>query len=181
MTDNEIIEHLRNNKYQKATNGLYNLLSPVKKYVCGNNGTTDDAKDIFQDALVALYRKVQDRNFRLTVSLKTYLLAVVKNLWLQELRRRNKMPFTNEQTEVPDIITEKEKDADLATAAFNLLGERCRKLLIMFYFRKKSYKELASFLGFGDERTAKNQKYRCLEKAKENFITLSTSIHEKQY
>src|SRR5678810_19898 len=87
----------------------------------------------------------------------------VKNLWLQELRRRNKMPLTNEQTEVPDIIIEKEKDADLATAAFNLLGERCRKLLIMFYFRKKSYKELASFLGFGDERTAKNQKYRCLE------------------
>ena len=80
MTDNEIIEHLRNNKYQKATNGLYNLLSPVKKYVCSNNGTTDDAKDIFQDALVALYRKVQDRNFRLTVSLKTYLLVCERHL-----------------------------------------------------------------------------------------------------
>ena len=178
MTDNEIIEYLRNDKYQKATNGLYNLLFPVKKYICSNSGTTDDAKDIFQDALVVLYKKVQDKNFTLTVPLKTYLLAVVKNLWLQELRRRNKMPLTTERTEVADQITEKEKDADLATAAFNLLEEKCKQLLVMFYFKKKSYRELASFLDFGDARTAKNQKYRCLQKAKENYITLSTNSHE---
>ena len=181
MTDKQIIEHLRNNKYQKATNGLYNLLSPAKKYVCTNNGTSDDAKDIFQDALIILYKKVQDKDFVLTVSLKTYVLAVVKNLWLQELRRRNKMPVTIDQAEVADVIIEKEKDDELATAAFNLLGEKCRKLLIMFYFKKKNYRELASFLGFGDERTAKNQKYRCLQKAKDFFITLSIKSHEKQY
>lgn len=178
MTDNEIIEHLRNNKYQRATNGLYNILPSVKKYICSNNGTTDDAKDIFQDALVILYKNVQAGSFNLTVPLTTYMLGVVKNLWLQELRRRNKMPVTGEQTEIPEITITEEKNFATAKAAFNLLGERCRKLLIMFYFKKRSYKELASFLGFGDERTAKNQKYRCLQKAKENYLTLSTGSHE---
>ena len=178
MTDKQIIEYLRSNKYQKATNGLYDVLSPVKKYITANNGTADDAKDIFQDALVVLYKNVQSQSFALTVPLKTYLLAVTKNLWLQELRRRNKMPVTTEQIDIPETIGEKEKDACLATAAFNLLGERCRQLLILFYFKKKTYRELASFLGFGDERTAKNQKYRCLQKAKENYLTLSTGGHE---
>lgn len=178
MTDNQIIEFLRNNKYQKAVNGLYDVLKPVKKYVLSNNGTSDDAKDIFQDALVVLYKNVQSGSFALTVPLKTYLLAIVKNLWLQELRRRNKIPVAAIQADIPDITFNNDRNFDIAQAAFNLLGEKCRQLLIMFYFKKKSYKELASFLVFGDERTAKNQKYRCLQKAKENFITLSTNSHE---
>jgi len=178
MTDKQIIAFLRNNKYQKAVNGLYDVLDPVKKYILSNSGVADDAKDIFQDALVVLYKNVQSENFTLTVSLKTYLLAIVKNLWLQELRRRNKMPVTTDEAEIPDINFNENKNFEIAKAAFNLLGERCRQLLILFYFKKKTYKELASFLGFGDEKTAKNQKYRCLQKAKENYITLSTNSHE---
>ena len=173
MTDQQIIEHLRHNNYQKAVNGLYDVLSPAKKYIQSNNGSVDDAKDLFQDALVILYKNVQSEAFNLTVSLKTYLLAIVKNLWLQELRRRNKMPVVTQQPDLPEIILEEEKDIEMAKAAFNLLGEKCRQLLILFYFKKKTYRELASFLAFGDERTAKNQKYRCLQKAKENFLTLS--------
>ena len=173
MTDKQIIEYLRNNKYQKAVNGLYDVLTPVKKFILTNNGSSDDAQDIFQDALVILYKNVQSQTFTLTGSLKTYLLAIVRNLWFQELRRRNKMPAATEQPDLPDIVLNEEKDFEIAKAAFNLLGEKCRQLLILFYFKKKSYRELASFLAFGDERTAKNQKYRCLQKAKENFITLS--------
>ena len=173
MTDKEIIEYLRNNRYQKAVNGLYDVLSSVKKYIHSNSGTTDDAKDIFQDALVVLYKNVQSQTFTLTVPLKTYLLAIIKNLWLQELRRRNKIPVTTDQADVPDMVLNDDKNYDIAKAAFNLLGEKCRQLLILFYFKKKTYRELASFLAFGDERTAKNQKYRCLQKAKENYLTLS--------
>ena len=174
MTDQQIIEYLRINKYQKAVNGLYDVLSPAKKYVQSNNGSADDAKDIFQDALVILYKNVQSENFILTGSLKTYLLAIVKNLWFQELRRRNKIRVTSEQVDIAEVIISHDaEDFEIAKAAFNLLGEKCRQILIMFYFKKKTYKELASFLAFGDERTAKNQKYRCLQKAKENFTTLS--------
>jgi len=178
MTDKQIIEFLRNNKYQKAVNALYDVLGSVKQYIRSNNGTIEDAKDIFQDALVVLYKNVQSENFTLTVPLKTYLVAIVKNLWMQELRRRNKIPVTADQAEIPDAVFNEDKNFDIAQSAFNLLGEKCRQLLILFYFKKKTYKELAAFLAFGDERTAKNQKYRCLQKAKENFITLSTNSHE---
>ena len=93
MKDQEIIENLKHNKYSLALKGLYGTLPAVKQYIQTNSGTTDDARDIFQDALVILYKKVHDESFILTVPLKTYLLAIVKNCWLQELRLRKKFPI----------------------------------------------------------------------------------------
>jgi RNA polymerase sigma factor (sigma-70 family) len=154
------------------------VLPSVKKYIAANSGTVDDAKDIFQDALVVLYKKVQSSGFVLSVPLRTYLQAIVKNLWWQELRRRNKIPVDFEPGDIVDVMPEEGKDYDLASAAFNLLGEKCRQLLILFYFKKKSFRQIASALAFGDEKTAKNQKYRCLQKAKENYLTLTTRSHE---
>jgi RNA polymerase sigma factor (sigma-70 family) len=179
MTDNEIIEHLKNNKYGKALNGLYNLLPSIKKYISANNGTADDAQDIFQDALVVLYKKIHTGEFNLTVPLKTYLHAVVKNLWLQELRRRKKILITDSENDTADFAIDEEPVFGNAEAAFNLLGEKCKQLLTLFYFSKKSFREIAAVLAFSDEKIAKNQKYRCIEKAKENYLQLSkTSTHE---
>jgi len=179
MTDKEIITHLQLNKYPLAIKGLYNILPAVKQYIKANNGTPDDAQDIFQDALVILYKKVHDGNFKLTVPLKTYLLAVVKNCWLQELRRRKKMPAGETTSDIAAAENDEEPGFAVATAAFNLLGEKCKQLLMLFYFKKKSFKEIATALAFSDEKIAKNQKYRCLQKAKENFVTLSNnSTHE---
>jgi RNA polymerase sigma factor (sigma-70 family) len=179
MTDKEIIDHLQNNKYSLAIKGLYNILPSVKQYIKTNNGTADDAQDIFQDALVILYKKIHAGNFILTVPLKTYLLAVVKNCWLQQLRQRKKLP----PGKVPGDIAAEEFNEEpgfaFANAAFNLLGEKCKELLILFYFKQKSFKEIAAALAFSDERVAKNQKYRCMQKAKDNYVILSKNgTHE---
>lgn len=179
MTDKQIIENLRNNSYQKATNGLYGIFPLIKKHVRNNNGTVLDAEDVFQDALVILYKNVHAGDLELSVPLKNYVLGIAKNLWYQELRRRNKIRVIAGELEIAEANTNREIEFDLAKTAFSLLGERCRQLLILFYFKKKTYAELASFLGFGNEKTAKNQKYRCLQKAKENYLTLSTSSHEQ--
>ena len=91
------------------------------------------------------------------------------------------MPLAAEPSDLVDVEPEEGKDFDLATAAFNLLGEKCRQLLILFYFKKKTFREIASALSFSDEKTAKNQKYRCIQKAKENYLTLTNRSHEYQY
>ncbi len=173
MTDKEIIEHLRQNKYSAALKGLYNILPLAKKYIRDNNGTTDDAEDIFQDALVVLCKKVQSNDFILSAPLKTYLLAIVKNCWLQELRNRKKLPAGQAVDDIGATEVYEEPGFVFAKAAFDLLGEKCKQLLIMFYFKKEDYKTIAAALAFSDEKIAKNQKYRCLQKAKETYITLS--------
>lgn len=179
MTDQEIIEHLRHDKYSLALKGLYQMLPAVKKYIKANSGTTEDAADIFQDALVILYKKVHEGDFKLTVPLKSYLFAIVKNCWLYELRQRKKLPASEI---LSDFVAEEKGEEPgfaLAKAAFGLLGEKCRQLLILFYFKKEGYKKIADELSFSDEKVAKNQKYRCLQKAKEYYLTFSKNgVHE---
>jgi RNA polymerase sigma factor (sigma-70 family) len=172
MTDSDIMTHLANNNYSKAMNGLYGVFPLIRRYIKENNGSEDDAKDLFHDALVILYKKVQE-NYVLYGTLKGYLLAVVKNLWLKELRRRNKIPEVQVTGDIAEGVPENEPDLHNARAAFHLLGEKCKELLILFYYKKKSFREIASELAFSDEKVAKNQKYRCLQKAKENFLSLS--------
>ncbi|HMI77359.1 MAG TPA: sigma-70 family RNA polymerase sigma factor [Ferruginibacter sp.] len=179
MTDQEIIEYLKNNRYSKAANELYGMLPAIKKYISANNGTPEDAKDIFQDALVVLYKKVHTEQFVLTVPLQAYMHAVVKNLWLAELRNRKKIPLGHTEEDMSDLTLNEEPGFSIAEAAFGLLGEKCRQLLILFYFKKKSFREIASSLAFRSENVAKNQKYRCLQKAKDNYLSLSkTDTHE---
>jgi RNA polymerase sigma factor (sigma-70 family) len=172
MTDKKIIEHLQQNKYATAVKGLYNILPLVKKHIRANNGTADDARDIFQDALVILCKKTQAENFVLTAPLKSYLLAIVKNCWLQQLRQRKKLPVAEIVADIAAEEINEEPGFDLAKNAFASLGEKCRELLILFYFKQHSFKTIATELSFSDEKTAKNQKYRCLQKAKENYINL---------
>ena len=66
-----------------------------------------------------------------------------------------------------------EQKYNQAEEAFILLGEKCKELLMQFYFHKKPMIEIASMLGFANEKVAKNQKYKCLEKAKENYTQLT--------
>ena len=180
MTDKEIILHLLHNKYSLALQGLYKILPEVKQYIKANNGTADDAQDIFQNALVILYKKVNSENFVLTATLKTYLMAVAKNCWQQELRQRIKLPSAENFQDIAFDETLEEPYFTFATAAFNLLGDKCREILIQFYFKKKSFKEIAATLQFSDENVAKNQKYRCMQKAKENYLTLTNNgIYEQ--
>jgi DNA-directed RNA polymerase specialized sigma subunit len=59
-----------------------------------------------------------------------------------------------------------------AETALQKLGDKCKKLLQLFYAQKKSFKEIADELDFTNEKIAKNQKYRCMEKARENYLQL---------
>jgi RNA polymerase sigma factor (sigma-70 family) len=173
MSDSEIIEQLKKERYSTAIKGLYTILPTIKQYILKNSGTNEDAKDVFQDALVVLYKKVHTPNFALTVSIKTYIEAVAKNIWLQELRRLKKIPLTDKEIDIADITLDEELGFGNAESAFKQLGEKCKQILTLFYFKKMNYKDIATALSFSDENVAKNQKYRCLQKAKENYLIIS--------
>src|SRR5689334_16140921 len=130
MTDALIIEHLKNSRYSRVVEGLYGAFPPIRKFIRNNSGSAEDAKDIFQDALVILYGKVRAGNYEIKAPLKTYLFAVAKNCWFQELRRRNKLPATelNNEIEVEFQDNNDEGRLSQATTAFKMLGEKCREL-----------------------------------------------------
>lgn len=176
MTDQDIINLIKDDKYSPAMKSIYAYLPVVKKFVLKNNGTRQEAEDVFQEGLVILCNKINRTDFLLTCSINTYLYSICKLLWLDELKKKNKK-IKNDFIELTDenlidtINTDIEEDRPIKQAqeALMKLGQKCKELLELFYFKKLSMRDIAKKLGFGSEKVAKNQKYRCIEKAKENL------------
>ena len=62
----------------------------IQHLVTNNNGSEDDARDIFQEGLIVLYEKAVSSDFELNCQLKTYLYSVCRRLWLKRLQRYNR-------------------------------------------------------------------------------------------
>jgi RNA polymerase sigma factor (sigma-70 family) len=150
----------------------------IQHFVTNNNGSFDDAKDIFQEAMITLYEKVQNDSFTLTCQIKTYLFSICKHLWLKRLQQMGKYssPLSTQEEAIsvePDMEEAANKDAAFAIMdrALNSLGEPCKSLLEAYYLNKKGMQELAEAFGYTNADNAKNQKYKCLMRLKKLFFT----------
>jgi RNA polymerase sigma factor (sigma-70 family) len=173
MQDQKIIELIRSDRNDQALLALYKNFPAVKKLIRLNGGNAADAEDIFQEALIIMCRKVKDTSFVLTAQLSTYLFSVCRFLWKDELKKRKNHlvqdhdPGMNElpETGFKDWM-EEEARIKLAEKVINELGDRCREVLLLFYNGRLKLKDIAAKMGYSSENTAKNQKYKCLEAAK---------------
>ena len=162
----------------RAVEALYKShFSMIQHFVTNNNGSFDDARDIFQEAMITLYEKVQLDNFGLTCQIKTYLFSICKNLWLKRLQQMGKYsaPLSAQEETISveeDLDRFEKKDAAFAIMdrALNSLGEPCKSLLEGYYLNKKGMQELASQFGYTNADNAKNQKYKCLMRLKKLFF-----------
>jgi RNA polymerase sigma factor (sigma-70 family) len=162
----------------RAVEALYKShFAMIQHFVTNNNGSFDDARDIFQEAMITLYEKVQLDNFALTCQIKTYLFSICKNLWLKRLQQMGKYsaPLSAQEETISveeDMDQFEKKDAAFAIMdrALNSLGEPCKSLLEGYYLNKKGMQELASQFGYTNADNAKNQKYKCLMRLKKLFF-----------
>ncbi len=153
----------------------YNM---VQALVLKNNGTTDDAKDIFQEAMIVLFEKVRSESLELNCQIKTYIYSVCRRLWLKKLLHQNRFLIADEADEnmvsVDEDMEEHERqntDFIMMERAIGNLGEPCKSLLEAFYMQKRSMQEIASSFGYTNADNAKNQKYKCLIRLKKLFFT----------
>jgi RNA polymerase sigma factor (sigma-70 family) len=185
MKDAQVLELMRSGRYTKVAEKLYVYFPVIRKMIVKNSGTRQDAEDIYQEALIILMRKSKEDGFALSCSVNTYLYSVCRYLWNDQLKARSKKVEVDflkvepvlQDAQIPSAVKE-EADFKLAEQAVSKLGEQCRKLLQWFYFDKLALKEIAQRLRFASEKVAKNQKYRCIEKAKEHLKTLKSISHE---
>lgn len=153
----------------------YNM---VQAMVVKNNGTIDDAKDIFQEAMIVLYENVRSDSFELNCQIKTYLYSVSRRLWLKKLLSQSRLIIAEEADQdlvsVDDVVEDHEKlnvEFSMMEKAINSLGEPCKSLLEAFYLKKKSMQEIAASFGYTNPENAKNQKYKCLMRLKKLFFS----------
>jgi RNA polymerase sigma factor (sigma-70 family) len=177
MTDQELLEALRGDKRQQAFKKVYQNFTSIRKMVISIGGSAEDAKDIFQDALVIFYQMALKPEFKLNSSIKTLLYSISKNLWLKKVRDYKSkfiMAGTIENDYEAEENFEQQTTEELKTITalqvVEALGGPCKLLLQLFYYHNLSMKEIAERLGYSGEHTAKAQKYKCIERGKKMLM-----------
>jgi RNA polymerase sigma factor (sigma-70 family) len=154
----------------------------INGWLIKNGGSGADAADLFQEAIVVLYGKAQNEDFRLTCSIGTYLFAISKHLWYKKLQKQNREPAllmdVGEEHEhgisgEDDINVHHEREAhfEMLDSALDQIGEPCRSLLKAFYHHDKSMLEIAADFGYTNPENAKTQKYKCLTRLRKIFYS----------
>lgn len=176
LSDKEILAAFRQtdiNHQNQVIKYMYVEYFPViLSYVSKNNGTEEDAADVFQDALVVFYQKSRKKDFVLKCAVKTYLYSVSKNTWLYRLRSRKKEVRMDGDFETIAIqndsldILEQSEYKNTVSDLMNKLGEKCREILTMVYFERLKMEEIAVRINMSSAQVVRNQKSRCMKKLK---------------
>jgi len=177
-SDEAIIEGLKL-RHDDMIKYVYRELYPViKNLIVSNSGTDEDAEDIFQDALVIVYKKGKDEELVLSSSFKTFFYSVCKNLWLQRLGKLKDIrqifveveePVTLPESITKEMYTVEDEKIKLYQKHFLSLGDDCQKVLRLF-LRKISLREIAEIMGYKTEKYAKTRKYDCKEELKNRIL-----------
>ena len=157
----------RDNKILKIIYKEHFLL--IKSFIIKNNGTIEDARDVFQEAIIVIYRYTKKDNFKINCSFETFLYSICRTIWLNYLR--NKRIRTNKLADIREYITfsasnddqiEESAEYKLYQKHFQKLGDECKKLLQLFY-DKVPYKEIAKRMNYKSIGLVKKKKFKCKE------------------
>ena len=151
MSDEEIISCIKKGD-ESALDYLYKKnYRVILRYILSNNGTSDEAKDLFQDALIVFWEKVRSGELVLTSKISTFVFSICKNLWHKESEYEPGESYDHDADERLNIVLN----------VIGKMGETCKKVLMLYYFDKLSMQDIATELGFANADTAKTKKYKC--------------------
>lgn len=159
--DNLILQYIYKQYY-------YNINYFIRK----NQGSEDDASDVFQEAIIIIYRKIKENDLIFEKSsFKGYLFSVCRFLWLKQLEKRriekeklnDSLPYQEDlYDDNLNELVEKNMRYGLYQKHFGTLSTDCQKLMQMF-FEKVSLKDIAKVMGYKSEKYAKKRKFKCKE------------------
>ncbi len=160
MKDNEILERIKLGD-EAVLDHLYKKnYKMMTKMVMNNNGNEDEAKDIYQEALIVFWQKAASGNLTLSSKISTFIYSICQNLWRKELERKSR--FSMEEKDSEDVYdADRQERIDIINNCISQLGETCRKILSYYYFDNLSMFDIAEKLGFANADTAKTKKYKC--------------------
>jgi DNA-directed RNA polymerase specialized sigma24 family protein len=156
------------NRQQWLTQLYLTVFPAVAGYISKQGGSLDEAKDIFQDALIIYYEKRTNGELKITHTEKAYLLGIARHLWLHHYQQQQKLTGIDayQYQQLP-------AEEPLLPSAGRLLrylekaGKKCMDLLQAFYYDQQNMKQIAVQFDLSGERSAAVQKHKCLEKIRE--------------
>ena len=152
MTEQQILDHISRGD-ESALDYLYKKYYPMMtKMVLKNNGTVEEANDVYQDALIVFWQKAISGNLKITAKISTYIYSICKNYWLKELNRKKRLSYTEHE----ESVTESDQEDTMSKVvqdAMELLGDPCKSVLIYYYFNQMSMSEIANRMNYSNANT----------------------------
>lgn len=172
-SDADLLAAIRNKStLDSAIRSIYlNYGETISSLILNNSGTRQDAEDVLQETVVSFIEMVKKNRFREESSIKTFLVAIARNIWLNELKKRERSEYreqlfetsrAEQEPDVSEIIAEREVKQAFRNV-LSRLGDKCHKLLTLYYYENLSMKEMLAHLPYDNEQVVRNKKYKCLQ------------------
>ncbi|MCX6351618.1 MAG: sigma-70 family RNA polymerase sigma factor [Bacteroidetes bacterium] len=181
ISDHQLIQQLRAGDNASFKQLRKDFFKPISYYVTKNMGNYEDAKDIFQEAQIVLFQKVQQPDFKLSATLKTYLYSIAKNMWLKKLRDDKliiseynpaiESCYQQPETRVFEIEPERDKEEQIHEW-LSQITENCQLVLKSIYFYNEPMTHLMAKMGWKNKGTATTQKNKCKMQLKKKATKL---------
>jgi RNA polymerase sigma factor (sigma-70 family) len=169
INDNRILAGIRDCD-EKVVAAVYSeCFMSIRHLVTYNHGTPDDAKDLFQDAMVIVCERLQAGNLELSCSFNTFLYSIARNLWFRRLAARGKTIHLDR--EIPDdslspvrqqkvSVSIQEEKMAMIQRHYDTLTERCKKI-IRLMLKRSSTEQIMKAMGFSSVAYTRKRKYQC--------------------
>lgn len=128
------------------------------------------AEDLFQEALIIYLRKKNEPGFEFQLAPIHFIKQTCKLLWFNAARKEQKQGAGSLEVDLeaaPETWMEKEIQYKQLEGALEKIGKQCKELLHLFYGLGWNMVDIAKKLDFRNDKVAKAQKYRCMQKAKD--------------
>lgn len=185
LNDQKLISQIKINPeafsviYKRCKNYCINYMRS-KNY---NNLDNSELEDIYDDACLVLFEKINKDDFLLTSSFQTFLNSTCINLLKNKVRKRKPIfQYENNKIKHDSIYDDfygiennnKELLFRIIEKAFDKIKEKkriCYELLIQFYYHNKTIQQLTAIYGYLNPDSTKNQKSKCLKEIKKIALT----------
>jgi len=172
-SDAELLAAIREEQdLNKAILYLYQqYAASTSSFIVQYGASEQDAEDVFQETVISFIDVVKKGRYRMEASIKTFLVSVARNIWFNELKKRERSDHREKQFErgrdqqeddVSFQISDLEKRRQLRDLVHQL-GEPCKKILTLYYYENLSMKEIVDHLPYENEQVVRNKKYKCLQ------------------
>lgn len=165
-SDQDILKALRQGDDHKALGALYKSLLPkVKRMV--PEADKEEAKDIFQEALMIFYKQVMTNKFDEKYEIAAFVFSVSRNLWINRIKRKNRM-INIDSSELDNLaedsileelmLNERKEEINLL---FSKLEDKCKELLTYSIYQDLLMEDVCLRMGFTSVNAASTALYRC--------------------
>jgi RNA polymerase sigma factor (sigma-70 family) len=160
--------------YKDNRDSIINWIT--RKHDC----SLEEAKDIYQDAIVILYNNAaKGRITKINFSISSYLHEIVRRQFLNRLKKdkritRGFMELVREPSEYQmEDENQDQQKLELVHKAIKELSETCKKLIQLRYFTDLNMESICDQLGYKNSSTTKNLKYKCMRILRRKVISMS--------